>query len=286
MTGATLKVPESAHGARLDHVLTLLLPGLSLRERRRLWAECVVRVDGTARSKGFRVSTGQTVSVMRQTLWRPPEFKAEDWPEVQIVQKQGAYAALFKPAGLHTAVVHQSSHPSLEQGLPLFFAEPGARLLNRLDQLTSGLVLAALDPEGENKYLSLQQSGLVRKYYLAVCRGRIEEETSVRQRIDSAGKKKVRVTRKEDPDPLRRTRIKPMAYAAGQDVSLVQVLILKGVRHQIRAHLAWLGHPLAGDPLYDPQAGGTVRLFHYCIQFPGFACALKPEANFFKEVDL
>ena len=284
-TGNTFKVPESAHGARLDHVLALLLPESSLRERRRLWDEWAVLVDGKPCSKGFRVNSGQWISMVRQTGLRRLEFKAEDWPQVRIVAQQGEFAALFKPAGLHTASVNSSRNPSLEQGLASYFAESDVRLLNRLDRLTSGLVLAACGSEAEKTYHSLQDSGQVLKYYLAVCRGRVEKAADVRQRIHSAGKMKVRISQELDPDPLRRTRIKPLAYDAHQDLSLVQALIFKGVRHQIRAHLAWLGHPLAGDPLYDRLSDRSARLLHYHIEFPGFACTLEPETHFLEKED-
>ncbi len=284
-TGKTLEIPQSVHGDRLDHALALLLPESSLRERRRLWDEWAVLVDGKPRSKGFRVQAGQTIAVIRQTRLNRSVFTAEKWPEVRIVARQGDFAALFKPAGLHTALVPSSRDPSLEQGLAAFFAEPGVRLLNRLDQLTSGLVLAACGSEAEKTYHRLQDSGQVLKYYLAVCRGRAEKAMSIRQRIHSAGTRKVRIAREQDPDPLRRTRIKPLAYDAQEDLSLVQALIFKGVRHQIRAHLAWLGHPLAGDPLYDTLRDRSARLFHYHIEFPGFACALEPETHFLEKDD-
>ena len=240
-------------------------------------------VDGTARGKGFRVRAGQEVSLLHAPA--RSAFKREDWPEVRVVHRQNGYAALFKPAGLHTAFLASSREPSLEEGLSGFVPESGARLLNRLDRLTSGLVLAGVCPERVAAYHQLQERGEVRKYYLAVCRGRMDLGTTVRQRIDSAGKKKVRVTREKDPEPLRRTRFEPMAYDEPQDVSLVRACILKGGRHQIRAHLAWLGHPLASDPLYDRKTGTSARLFHYQIEFPGFFCRLDPETDFFKKDD-
>ena len=276
-------VPQAAQGQRLDQVLALLLPGTSLRQRRRLWDDSGVLVDGTARPKGFRVRAGQRIALLRNQARDRTAFSREDWPEVRVIHKQNGYAALLKPAGLHTACLASSQDPSLEEGLACFFTEPGVRLLNRLDRLTSGLVLVGLSPERGAAYHELQQRGEVLKYYLAVCRGHVGQDATVRQRIDSAGNKKVRVTPEEDPDPLRRTRIEPMAYDLRQDVSLVRALILKGGRHQIRAHLAWLGHPLANDPLYDQKTGDSARLFHYHIEFPGFLCSLEPNTHFFKK---
>ncbi len=119
------------------------------------------------------------------------------------------YAALYKPAGLHTAILESRFEASLEQGLQVLLPDRPARLLNRLVRPTSGLVLAALLPAGAKNYLKLQQQGKVLKHYLAVSRGRLDYETEVGRRILSSDRKTVRVLEEEDPDPLRRTLITP-----------------------------------------------------------------------------
>ena len=272
-------VPESYQGRRLDQTLELLMPGIGLRGRKRIWEKHRVEVNGRPREKGFRVSRGQEISLVAAKDLPGSGFELEDWPDVRIVKETAGYAALYKPAGLHTAILESRFEASLEQGLEVLLANREARLLNRLDRLTSGLVLAGLRPEAAKRYLQLQGRGKVLKYYLAVCRGRLDKETEVGQRILSTDRKAVRVLAEKDPDPLRRTLITPLATDRSRELTLVRVRIFKGARHQIRAHLAWLGFPLTGDPLYGQGADANFRLHHHRIEFPGFMAEVEPDWN-------
>lgn len=274
-------VPFHYQGERLDRVLELLMPGLGLRSRKRIWEGFRVEVDGQARGKGFRVSQGQEVALTARQEQKSLGSVLEEWPGLRLVNEQGGYAALYKPAGLHTVSLENRFSPSLEQGLQELFPEDTPRLLNRLDRLTTGLVLAARGPEAVQSYLELQGMGRVLKYYLAICRGRLTGEQKVRQKILASGRKKVRVLEEEDPDPLRDTRLTPLSYDPSQDRTLVQALICKGARHQIRAHLAWQGFPLVGDPVYGLENGQSLSLHHYRIDFPGFLAEVEPEWTFF-----
>ncbi|MFW6054587.1 MAG: pseudouridine synthase family protein [Thermodesulfobacteriota bacterium] len=279
MKSKKLIVPESYQGRRLDQTLELLMPGVGRRGRKRIWEKHRVEVNGRPQEKGFRVSRGQEISLVAGNDPGRSGFALEDWPDVRIIKEKSGYAALYKPAGLHTAVLESRSEPSLEQGLDVLFSSRAARLLNRLDRPTSGLVLAALRPEAAKRYLQLQLQGKVLKYYLAVCRGRLDKETEVGQRILSEDRKVVRVLAEKDPDPLRWSLVTPLATDRSRELTLVRVRIFKGARHQIRAHLAWLGFPLAGDPLYGRGTEANFRLQHYKIEFPGFLAELEPDWN-------
>ncbi|MCF8105956.1 MAG: RluA family pseudouridine synthase, partial [Desulfohalobiaceae bacterium] len=205
MKSKKLIVPESYQGRRLDQTLELLIPGVGRRGRRRIWENYRVEVNGRPQEKGFMVSRGQEISLVAGNDPSRSGFALEDWPGVRIIKETSGYAALYKPPGLHTAILGSRFEASLEQGLEVLLSSRAARLLNRLDRPTSGLVLAALRPEAAKRYLQLQRQGEVLKYYLAVCRGRLDKETEVGQRILSADRKVVRVLGEKDPDPLRRS---------------------------------------------------------------------------------
>jgi len=263
-------VPEDMDGARLDQALELLLPGSSLRERRRAWEAGAVLVDGRARSKGFRVSVGQ-----RLVLAARERGESSPVLGVRLLSVQGDYAALFKPGGMHSAAIAGRDNPSVERLLPELLPGRGARLLNRLDFLTSGIVLAALTPEAATRYYELEDAGRVTKEYRALVRGCLEWPVTVMNALDTDGRKKTKVLAREDESPLRWTRAEPLEYDEDHDRTLLKVVIHKGARHQIRAHLAHVLLPIVGDPLYGGGEGERLFLHHGRLSFEGFEVAVE-----------
>lgn len=248
--------------ARLDSVLAREL-GLGLRRCRHLIQEGLVLVDGRPCPKGGLVHPGQRVSV---TLSVDP---APVCSAVRIAARQGNFAALAKPGGLHT--VAGRGEACLEACLP-GLGLAGWLLLNRLDCLTSGLVLATADAQGAAAYKTWQDAGLVAKWYLALAQGDLER-LEARGRILDDKRRVVRVTADAD-EPLRWTQARAVCRVEGNTLLLVR--IFKGRRHQIRAHFAQAGHPLIGDPVYGAGEPGGLFLHHWRLDMPGFAAVLPP----------
>lgn len=268
----TFNVDETCEGQRLDRVMESFFPGTGLRLRRRLCDEERVLVDGRARKPGYRVRTGETVEI-RQVL----QMTSPSDMGLRIVKSEGGFATLNKPGGVHSAAIAGGSGPSVEDALGGLFPGRSPVLLNRLDFLTSGLLLVALTPEARETYLACEDEGVINKFYLARVRGRMDGIISVRSRLDTDDRKTTRVLNESDPDHRRWTGITALSHDNGENTSLVRCLIMKGARHQIRAHLASIGHPILGDPLYG---GGESRrglmLQHLRIEMPGFQAETTP----------
>lgn len=256
--------PDQA-GQRLDKALAALLPDSGLRLRRRLIESGRVLLDGHPATPGVRVHAGQEIRLLPQTK---PEA-----PLPRLVHAHGGLAAVFKPVGVHSARV-AGGGPSLEERLPELFPGREPVLLNRLDQGTSGLLLVALDEAARQEYQGREAAGEVDKTYLAVVRGGLDQGLTVRNRLDVDDRKKTRVLGEDDPDPTRWTVIEPVKRLGGD--SLVRARIKRGARHQIRAHLAWAGHPLTGDEVYGGGPGGF-RLHHQRVELPGFTAEADPD---------
>ena len=147
-----------------------------------------------------------------------------------------------------------------------------ASLLNRLDFPTSGLATAALDELGERQYRDAQERGLTVKRYLALLEGALEHDALAAQKLLLKNRSRVLVELAEHPDKRRHTEVHPLAVLDAADlcrrlhlkehgwtgrlpsaVTLAGCTILKGARHQIRAHCSALGHPLLGDRRYGAQ---------------------------------
>lgn len=161
-------------------------------------------------------------------------------------------------------------------------------LLTRLDRATSGLVLAALDALAGARFRRHEERGLTRKTYLALLTGHLDRELRLEARLDSADAAISRVMDCRDEDPVRHTLAEPLARAALHEngpapdadgpFTLARVRIFRGARHQIRAHLAAAGFPLAGEWLYAPVAGEARPLYlhHAAIETPDFAARCLP----------
>jgi len=267
------RIPADAHDQRLDKALSFLYPERSLRQRRKLFTFARVTLDGCPAAPGTRVSSGMEVLVRAPEHGVEQEEKKElRCPAVQVVACAGGLAGVSKPAGMHSA--RGRSRDSVQECLPVLFPGLEPVLLNRLDVLTSGLVMAALSREGGERYLAAQEQGAIRKLYLAVVRGVLGDRMEIRNRIDSAKRRKVRVLPGENPDPRRHTLVTPVRSIGAN--TLVRAEIIKGQRHQIRSHLAWLGFPIVGDPLYGDGKGSTMFLHHARIELAGFSAECPP----------
>lgn len=264
----TAIVPDELNGARLDQALVLLLPGSSLRERRRVWEQGQVLVDGRPRARGFSVTAGQRIEL------RPGAAAEAGTEGARVLETQGGYAALFKPGGLHSAAIAGRDNASLERLLPALLPGAQAVLLNRLDQLTSGIVLAALTPEAAARYYELEDAGQVTKEYAALVHGCLEWPVTVKNALDTDNTKTTKVLPQEDESLLRWTTVEPVEYFEDQDQTLVRAVIHKGARHQIRAHLAHVLLPIVGDPLYGKGESGRMYLHHGRLEFPGFSASI------------
>lgn len=261
-------------GVRLDRALEALLPGSGLRYRRRLIEGGRVLVDGRAAPAGLKLKAGQRVTLLAE---EGGAADARRFPEVTVLTRTASYAAVDKPAGLHSAALAGGGGASLQDMLPSLFPGEAASLLNRLDCLTSGIVLVAFGTAAARAFQALAP-GSVLKEYLAVVQGELTEALELKRRLDTDDRRRTRVLGRLDPDPRGWTLVWPEAgLSAGR--TLVRARIQAGARHQIRAHLAAAGLPIVGDSLYGDgahEASDTLFLHHQRMEFRGFSAFCPP----------
>lgn len=305
----------SAAEARLDVALADYLPGIGLRGRRRLWSWCRISVNGRQRPPGHIVRGGDCIRITpdaaRQSTGdlsreTSPAGQRPDPPDmpggIDLVARTRDFAALYKPEGLHSAHIAGGTARSVEDLLPSLWPElwsrrtadallpdgvpaipPSCRLLTRLDQATSGLLLLALNDKAEARFRREEKLGQVHKTYYALVRGALAAPLDLRARLRTDNRERTLVQGADDPDPARHTRAVPLEpvllpEAGNAKTTLVRVHMQRGARHQIRAHLAHAGYPLAGEWLYAPELPGMTRLYlhHAAVHFPGFSAACPP----------
>ena len=146
-------------------------------------------------------------------------------------------------------------------------------------------MLASRTEEGERRWYRAERIGNTDKLYLALIEGQPLYDFTVGRRLDTDTRNKTRVRHTDDPDPVRHTDVTLLAPLTAGDVPglvesddpdaplmLVGCRIRKGARHQIRAHLAAAGHPLAGDSLYGAglSCPSGFLLHHGRVSLPDF----------------
>lgn len=259
-----LRVDEG--GARLDKYLSDQLPGLSRSLTRRLIDAGKVTVNDEPARPSYRVKPGDQLLVLLPSQ-TPPELVPEPIP-LQVVHEDEALLVVDKPAGLvvHPAPGHAGGTlvNALLARLPELADAGGDRpgIVHRLDRDTSGLILVAKHEKARRALQRQFKERQVLKTYLALVNGDLQP---------SWGRIEAPIGR--DPHRRQRMAILPGGREAITEYHVLRWLALReehaagvyclvraephtGRTHQIRVHLASIGHPVVGDLLYGRRRPG------------------------------
>jgi 23S rRNA pseudouridine1911/1915/1917 synthase len=261
------RVPSGCAETRLDTFVRYCLPHLSRREVERAISEKLFRINDQVGEKGDKVSPGDQVTFKGVADWLLTVPGSQSRLRVPIVYEDVSLLVVDKPAGMAT---HGFS--GRDQGtLANFLAaqrpdllmigksrwEPG--LVHRLDRETSGVVLVAKTQTAFDDLRLQFRRRQVRKKYWALVWGITAAEGVVAYPIAHDARDKRRMQAISDTSSRSKkqkiwpalTRFRKLWDADG--LSLLEIGMETGVTHQIRVHLAAIGHSIVGDFLYDQE---------------------------------
>ena len=254
----SLRVPADMAGCRLDQVLARLLPEHS-RNRLQGWVrDGRIRVDGAAAEPKRKLWGGETLQVEPDAT--PAETaQAPEAIPLAVVYEDEQILVIDKPAGL---VVHPGSGNwrgtllnALLHRLPALAGLPRAGIVHRLDKDTSGLLVVARTLEAQTDLVRQLQARTVRREYLALVRGTLDRDGLVDAPIGRHPVQRTRMAVVAGGRPAR-THYRVRERLAG--ATLVECALESGRTHQIRVHMAHIGHPILGDPVYARHAAGGI----------------------------
>ncbi len=249
-------VPQALHGKRLDTALAALLPDYSRSRLQRLVREGHVRVDGRVPECSDKVQAGASVEL---DLPETPEvsWKAQPIP-LEIIHEDAVLLVINKPPGM---VVHPGAgNPegtllnAVMHHAPGIAAVPRAGIVHRLDKDTSGLLVVAKSDAVRLRLVRELQARRIKREYLALVRGVVRAGGSITAPIGRHPLHRTRMSvQPRGKEATSHYRVK----AAYRNHTLLCVRLESGRTHQIRVHMAHIGHPVVGDPVYGGRSGAA-----------------------------
>lgn len=255
-----IRIKVSGEGERVDKLLTKELTDMTRSAIQNLIAKGMVCCDGRALGKSEKLDAGREIIVTIPEI-KPLEIKAEEIP-LDVVYEDSDLLVVNKPKGMvvHPApgnyegtlvnalLAHCGNSLSGINGV----ARPG--IVHRIDKDTSGLLIVAKNDFAHRELAEQIKEHSFTREYKAVVYGNIrEDEGVVDQPIGRHPSERKKMAVLHNSSSARRAVTHFFVEERFGSFTYVRLKLETGRTHQIRVHMAYLGHPVAGDPVYGPK---------------------------------
>jgi 23S rRNA pseudouridine1911/1915/1917 synthase len=251
----SFRVPNELEGQRLDRFLEWRIPRLSRARAREIIVACAAHPDGRRRAPSERLHLGETVLLVRERFVEPEAPRT-----FGVLFEDEAMLVVDKPAGLPvhpSATYHRNTLTAL---LRERYGERAPHIAHRLDKETSGIVVCGRPGPDEAALKKQFELRKVEKAYLAIVRGPVADDYGTidlpigrRLSEDTAGGVRADHLLMEVRDDGQPAFTRYQVVARRKDRTLLKLWPETGRQHQLRVHLASIGHPILGDKLYGPE---------------------------------
>ena len=258
-------------GARLDQFLVEKLADVSRARVQEIIAEHKVIVSGATPKASLRLKGGEKVEVLGPAQPPPLRAIAEDIP-LDVVYEDDDLAVIDKPAGMMVHAGAGATEDARNRGtlvnalLHRYNALSGVGgelrpgIVHRLDRETSGLIVVAKNDEAHRKLAEQFAQRKAKKTYLALVHGWIRDDKgTIRSQISRDPVRRNRMTSRgtQGREAISHYRVQRRIRGPYGKFTLLEIKIDTGRTHQIRVHMASLGHPVVGDRIYGAAANLT-----------------------------
>ncbi|HSX18077.1 MAG TPA: RluA family pseudouridine synthase [Candidatus Saccharimonadales bacterium] len=267
------KVKKSDEGVRADIFVASKFPDYARSALKGLFKHQNVHINGQVAKAGYKLKQGDRITVDASLL----HAEVEDI-ELPIIYEDDDVMVIDKPAGLLT---HSKGALNLEPTVASFLKKRlndesltgnRAGIIHRLDRATSGLIIGAKNSKALAYWQKQFSTRKVKKTYVAIVEGVPKPSAAI---IDAPIARNPKKPQTFHVNPLGKPaqtqyRLIQSINKAGKKFSLLELEPLTGRTHQLRVHLAYIGHPIIGDAVYGHS--DTAMLLHAQkleLTFPG-----------------